>query len=1104
MIQSMGLVSALVLATSGASGQLADTPKEYLLHKAAGAITVDGKLDEWDMAATPYVLSGVGKLAHVRLWHMSNNALKGDADSSARAAIAWDETYLYVAGQVTDDHLRGVLPESTGNQGPNGWQCDSLMIAIDSFRQPMKSNYPTSTSPFIALRYAPMGKDPRGKLVGRTYPISTHQKDLNWKLPPGSLWQVRETPDGYNVEAAIPWKWLGFTARPGERVMVAFMLADTDPGESLIQTGWWFTADPKDHAPFRLVDRNSNRIGLLTTSNDEITTAQAWAVRAELDAVGAPAKLDAVRVVGAASGKAVAQETFDLAVPMGKTGTVLWNLKAGRIAAAGDYVIELVGRAGKEHPTVVARFPIQVVEPAAALTAVQMAPGQVRHLSPGRIAHDAVLDHQRGLIRHGFVTGKADYVPCIRKWVIPGLKKSAQQWIDGGRQKLFGHHRNSDVLALQCIAAHQVTGDPEYARMARDLMDLELEAQLRFGLESHKSHWFALVRYVTWARDPKSPYAPKDAEKRYRQIYQQLAANPPAPYFLESGMHNRVWHYYVDLKLARIIAEEDDAPVSARLIEHVDYHDKLIGSLGDSHDASSNYHWVWIRKAFNPVMYTGKWKEFFAVKGYRRAMDRYSSMVSPSGAFPQFGDDAGWPSLHHVMWPYELMGRVTGDGRYRWAAHRAAEYIYNHCYQRVTACGYTHDKIKKNFVVSYLVADDSVKPVAPTPASHATWRNPTIKLTAAARAARPGLPPTALDAKRQIPDKAVLKSGNNPQGLWGLVDLLPVGGHAGELPGDLFALTFNDATLLAGQGYNEHYPDMANVLWVEDLEGVPADPRYMDVSVPIFIEDPAFTFVRVTAKRYQHLPVTVTRDILFYKGGVVIVKDRATFHKSMKTRLGPGFQTRCLGPECGPNWFNTYYDQMYMVGGTKANVHRMRNPAWDLLVYFCPRPGRKHTVGDRFADNPWQCSPIRVRQSWAGMPAAGQTFTFTTVLLPHAPVLKPSQLIDPPADAKHPKYIEIFKETDEVTVLKAVIDVEPARPWRNEVWIMLNNTGKLVEAGPLASDGTIAVIGKDYNGRLRHRAVAGGKVLRFDGKDESAKARKVDVRALELPASLKD
>jgi len=1075
--------------------ELVKSPREYLIARPTGPITIDGQLREWDMKKAPYVISPSGKDPMSGVLSVEpTNPVAGDADLSGRVRVAWDERYLYVAGEMVDDHLRGIKAGSRGNEGPPGWGCDCLMVMLASFRQPMKPNSPYHESPIVGLRYTLGGAAGRGKLVGADHRVNPHH-GLYWVLPKNAKLAVVETEQGYNVEAAIAWKDLGFVARSGEKLFVSFLAADVDPDEPLNQIGWGFAEEVKSRPVFRLADR-SDLTGMLTVSANELPLNKAWGVRAELDARAGVAMLESVRVVDA-GGNVVARRPIRFSVPTGKTGRAVVDFKPGEVSKEGVHTVEMLAQVAEEAPVVVAKAVVRVVEAEAPRPMIRNAAGEIHHMSPERVAHHAYDQHYRKWYRYSFVKGKADYVPYIRKWVEPNLKAVSRAEI---KRKFRGGWRQ----AQRCMALAQITGDKEYVDLARQIMDYLLDTGTR------EPRWFqftaiTMYRYLTWKKDPNSPFAPKDAEKRYRQGLHFVAANPTDYFFNESGTHNRVWHRYAGLKVARMVAEQDGKPVDPRVIEYTDYHDQLIGKVGDSDDATANYHWVFMDAALGIYFHTGDWQAFVEHPGFTKTFDRYVEMASPSGACPQFASCSGWHQPHESMWAYEWMSRVSRNGRYRWTSHRIAEYYYNHLNWIANQYHMPFDAAKDQFVLSYLLADDAVKPVPSPSTSRVTWRHPTEKVPLEKLRQRPGTSSHEMDASRWIPDKVILSSGNKPTGLWGMIELLPSGGHAGEVPGNIIALTQYDAGLLIGQGYYDNSPPLQNLLWVEDLDGLATDPRPMTTTVPIFVDDPALTFVRIRTTAYQHLPVTYTRDILFYKNGFLIVKDRVKFDTSMKVRLGPCYQTRSLGPECGPNWFNTYYEQLYHTGlGLGGGVQAIKNPAWDLLVYFTPRQDRKHTVLDRYKENPYRCSPIQLRQSWAGMARAGQEFTFTSILLPHVPSQTPSHLLHPPADSKDRKRIEVVTDADNLTVVKLIHEVDPVHKFRYETWVMLNDTGKPATGGPLASDGRVAVVGHHYNGSIQHRVVIGGKTLTYRGADESAKARKRPVRALEMPREYKE
>jgi hypothetical protein len=269
-------------------------------------------------------------------------------------------------------------------------------------------------------------------------------------------------------------------------------------------------------------------------------------------------------------------------------------------------------------------------------------------------------------------------------------------------------------------------------------------------------------------------------------------------------------------------------------------------------------------------------------------------------------------------------------------------------------------------------------------------------------------------------------------------------------------------------------------------------------------EDPALTFLRVRVAPWQSLPVTWTRDLLFVKNGFLVVKDRLRFESTMKIRVGPCYQTRNLGPQCGPNWFNTYYDQLYYTGlGLGRGVQAICNPAWDTLLYFTPQAERRQVVTDRYSENPYRNSPLSMRQVWSGMARPGQELAFTTVLLPHRPTFTPKDLLDPPPESQEPKRIEVAVDQNQLTVLKVVTDdPSPTSKARHETWVMLNDTGKPAAGGPLESDALVALVAQDRNGSVHQRVMLGGSALKYLGNDETAKSRQGRAAAPVLPREL--
>ena len=1074
------MMAAAIVCCAGvwAAGRVEELPKQYLIPKREGPIRIDGRLDEWDMGESPYdITPEVQDALHSVHSNDATNPVKGTSDLSGKAALAWDAENLYVAGRMVDDHLRGVKPDSAGNQGPAGWKCDSLMLAIASFRQPMRSNTPYSRTPFLNLRYAPPGPEARGKPAASERDLN--KRDQHWKLTRNSGWAVTETKNGYNVEASIPWADLDFVPRPGEKLFCAFLAADVDPGESLNQVGWGFEGGTKNHPMFRLSE--DGILGCLTISRDEVPLEESWAVRAELDALRGSAKLAGVRVVDE-DGRTVAGKSVGLPVPEGHRGVQVVEFGPNVLSTRGDYILEELAEVGGEGASVVTRVPLKVVKAQPEPPVVKNPEGEIHHMGPDRVAHNAYDEHRRNFYRHGFVRDKEDYVPFIRRHVMGRVKAGMRRGIKSKNRYLY-----RDVL--WGLALYRITDDEEYAELVREGLEVVLDQVQKNG-NDRALRGLATIRYFTWMKDPDTHLAPENAEDRYLAAYHYLAANPPKHLFTEWGTHNRCWHRYIPQRIAMEEARKAGRPVDDRIPPYVKWHTERIWKMGDTSDNSAGYHWVFFRYVWQYFMHTGQWDEFLEHPEFMKTIRRYVEMVAPGGACPQFGSTSGWPSVGMSMLAYEWISTISGDGTFKWRSHRIAEYYYNHLdHDRFQQYHLPADTARTNFLQAYLLADDSVEPEAPSAQSRITWRRGLIRTPPERHRERPGLPRHTM-VDEQVPDKLLLWSGREAQDLWGMVELVGIGGHSGQIPGAIHALMQHDAALLAGQGYYGNSPEFQNILWVEDLEGVAADSRPLQVSVPAFVEDRALTYARIRSEPYQKLPVTYTRDLLFVKNGFVVVKDRAKFHSTMKTRVGPCYQTRCLGPQTGENWFNTYYDQLYYTGlGLGKGVQAIRNPSWDLLIYFTERPDRKHTVLDRYSDNPYRCSPIQIRQVWSGMARAGEELTFTSVLLPHTPSFQPRHFLQPSEDSGDRPRIEVVRDDDNVTVLRAISETDPQHNIRRATWIMFNETGETVEAGPLASDGRVAVVGHDRRGEIRHRVLIDGNVLRYEGKDLSDAAR---------------
>jgi len=1060
-------VIGATFALTAVAAEVIPTPTEHIIPRAPGKVQVDGRLTEWK-GFTPLTIdpTSAGKDPAVSL-HVGNpnNPIRGAKDLSARVLLAWDDEHLYIAGQVTDDDLRGIRPDGAHNVGPAGWFCDSLMFQIHSFRKPLKTNNPFGKTPNLALRYEvrPGG---RGKLIDN--PSDRLGKaDSYWKLPQGSRLATRETGNGYVVEAAVPWASFGFKPQAGETLFCGVMLGDIDGGENLNQLGWHH-GGPRDNAPFRLLGR-PEATGQLTLATEIVPVGKPWSMTYRVDARTAPVQVTRI-VFALPKGKKLHRDV-NVEVPKGKTAQDMIVL-AEVPDAPGECEVRLEARIGGKT-VVLAREGFAIAPPVPTPPLAQDPPQELYRMRPDRVAHSAEDDRFRKIVKHGYITGRKGYeryilthVKDYTDYYMPLTLKSPSVYMG----------RNT----FSCYVLYRITGEEKYAQWTQQGLAAHI-ALLKKKVNDRALHGLTHVLSAILRDDPKCKLVPAGAEKDLAKFWVKFSQEPPEWMFLEWGYHNRCWHRWGYAKLAQYFSKKADHTIDPRFTEYVDWHEEKLVKLGDTTDNSSGYHWTFFNYPVFVHMATGTMDKMAENPGYKAAINRYRQFASPSGAVPQFGDTSGWlTGAGAAMQYFELMAAVTRDGRLRWQAHRIAEYLYNHFWPRHEQYHGPKDSMASAFCHAWLWADDSVKPKPPSTASRLTMRPRVVDLPPEEEHSKPGLSYGKIIAS-DVPDKIILSSGNDPQKLWGLVEVLDKGGHCGQLPGHIASLMMRDSALLAGQGYYEKSQDFNNVVWVEDLNGIAADPRPVRTEIPRFVEDGLATYVRIRVRRYAHLPITAERDIVFVKNGFLLVKDRLTFHATMKLRVGPCWQTRNLGPQHGETWFNTYYDQLYLTGlGLGRGVHAYKNPAWDLLVTFGAREGCRQTVLDRYDDNPYRVSPVQLRQVWSGIVKPDQTMTFTSVLLPHAPAFDVRPFSD---------WVQFLVDTDETTVVRVTCEWDAKHHFQPSYYVQLHEGKGLVEAKGWASDARYVVVPRNWRGDLGAPLMAGGKTVKVDGTDLSAKAR---------------
>ncbi len=178
-------------------------------------LLIDGRGQDWPAALPWYDVT--------QITYGPEN-YTGPQDLSGRLRVAWDEAYLYLFWEVTDD----VFVQT--QRGPFLYEGDSVEIVVDAnlaldfyTRYLDFDDYQIGFSPGN-----PVGQHPEAWLW---YPQS-----LAGPLP-GVQVAAQPLSTGYTVEVALPWHRLNLQPYPGLDVGFAASISDNDlPGSALQQT----------------------------------------------------------------------------------------------------------------------------------------------------------------------------------------------------------------------------------------------------------------------------------------------------------------------------------------------------------------------------------------------------------------------------------------------------------------------------------------------------------------------------------------------------------------------------------------------------------------------------------------------------------------------------------------------------------------------------------------------------------------------------------------------------------------------------------------------------------------------------------------------------
>ena len=455
----------------------------------------------------------------------------------------------------------------------------------------------------------------------------------------------------------------------------------------------------------------------------------------------------------------------------------------------------------------------------------------------------------------------------------------------------------------------------------------------------------------------------------------------------------------------------------------------------------------------------------FEDPGMKRLWERLLVEISPDGFINPYGPNGGWNSTaNYRIAMLERLAAKTGDGRYRFGAHKLLNYL---SYQDRDPNHPALDTASPWLLaLASIWADDSIEPIEPAASSLWNRRGEAIRIphtdkqltdkllgNADFRENRGHICCSWHMSGKEWPDKLILRSGWNAGDFFGLVELHPTSFPAN--PGGIMGLNRWGAPFT--QIVTSKGASVENRLLIED-RNQQAKRRYhpdklridefwragtmpdIQSEVTYFEETPQATYARLRVRNMDGLPVVYEREFIFAKNRFLATREIVTFEESFEARLAPLWNTHNIGPQIGSHWANTFIHQPVANNGTRS----MKSPPVDLLVWFAPREDCQLHVVDRLIDDPRaEACPNQVRYQWEGTPAVGHQQVFTQVYYPHSPYRSRATSNNPNPNAKA-AYANALQATAHASGIKALTDRPDTSVLRLELnpgqveWVVFN------------------------------------------------------------------
>jgi hypothetical protein len=491
---------------------------------------------------------------------------------------------------------------------------------------------------------------------------------------------------------------------------------------------------------------------------------------------------------------------------------------------------------------------------------------------------------------------------------------------------------------------------------------------------------------------------------------------------------------------------------------------------------------------------------FFTAPEMKPLWDRLLYEITPDGAVIPYGASDGWNSsgVSRILL-LEMLAAHTGDGRYRYGAHKLMRYLR-----------YQGDQYRSNgnlmaateyVAASYLLADDAIVPVEPDSSSRLLYRKETIRLGShqdkqtASRLLKPDQPLSEslganyiccglLVTDNELPSKLVLRSGWAPGDLFALIDLFPR--HNPLNVPAVLGITRRGAPVTMVRSVKGISDDNRPIVASDDpalrtrinKDRTFGDGYYSTVTVPFLDDNLTATFAQISTLDYMGYPIEATRRVFFVKNRLLVIHDELLFQQAFRGKVTNGFNTRFVGPQVGRHWANTF------IGRPRNLNTEFLAPAIDAVVFFLPQPGMNCLMAQRaVAETPTDNAPVHLTQVWQGNAAVGERVAFMTVIYPRPPTVA----MDCP--------IEIVSGDQDGAIIRIVYSANRA------AYLVMNPYGRPLKHSECATNG-LAAYAETIHGTLGRATMIQGTsfTLATNTLHASDKKETFD-RPAELPGS---